>query len=148
MTKAEFIAKLEVVKDHSPVVSIDFVLAGLNMLQPDVKVETVVGLNKESFDEIMDAVGSACRNIRSSRAVDFDSAQFCINYNNQVELEDVELDTDFIEDVIREELESLVDWSEPEEGTLTDIPDDGFIEAQREAADTTYRLAPDGITRE
>ena len=130
MTKAEFIAKLEGAKELTSVVSIDLVLAGLNMIEPEVKVETVVGLNAKSFNEVMDAVGSACRNIRSSRAVDFDSAQFAISYNNQVELEDVELDTDFIEDVIREELENLLvdedeDEGSDEEGTLTDIPDEG-----------------------
>ena len=131
MTKAEFIAKLEGAKELTSVVSIDLVLAGLNMIEPEVKVETVVGLNAKSFNEVMDAVGSACRNIRSSRAVDFDSAQFAISYNNQVELEDVELDTDFIEDVIREELENLLvdededDVVELEQGTLTDIPDEG-----------------------
>ena len=130
MTKAEFIAKLEGAKELTSVVSIDLVLAGLNMIEPEVKVETVVGLNAKSFNEVMDAVGSACRNIRSSRAVDFDSACFSLNYNNQVELEDIELDTDFIEDVIREELENLlVDEDEEEgsdeQGTLTDIPDEG-----------------------
>lgn len=120
MTKAEFIAKLEGAKELTSVVSIDLVLAGLNMLEPEVKVETVVGLNAKSFNEVMDAVGAACRNIgRTSRAVDFDSAQFAINYNNQVELEDIELDTDFIEDVIREELENLL-VEEDEEGSDED----------------------------
>lgn len=108
MKKSELIAKLEGAKELTSVVSIDLVLAGLNMLEPEVKVETVVGLNAKSFNEVMDAVGAACRNLRSSRAVDFDSAQFAINYNNQVELEEVDLDTDFIEDVIREELENLL----------------------------------------
>ena len=130
MTKAEFIAKLEGAKELTSVVSIDLVLAGLNMIEPEVKVETVVGLNAKSFNDIMDAVSSACRNLRTDRAVVFDSACFSINYNTQVELEDIELDTDFIENSIREELETLLvekdeDEGSAEEGTLTDIPDEG-----------------------
>ena len=148
MTKAEFIAKLEGAKELTSVVSIDLVLAGLNMLEPEVKVETVVGLNAKSFEEVMDAVGSACRNLRTSRAVDFDSAQFSMNYNNQVELEDVDLDTDFIEDSIREELENLLveeDEDDNEEGERdADLPDD----LNPAFDDPTYRLTPDGITRE
>ena len=139
MKRNELVAQLEAAKALTSVVSIDNVIALINGLEPEVKVETVVGLNAKSFNEVMDAVGSACRNLRTSRAVDFDSAQFAINYNNQVELEEVDLDTDFIEDSIREELENLL-VEEDEEGTLTDI--DPANE------DTVYRLAPDGITRE
>ena len=123
MKRNELVAQLEAAKALTSVVSIDNVIALINSIEPEVKVETVVGLNAESFDVIMDAVGSACRNLRSGRAVDFDSAQFAINYNNQVELEDVDLDTDFIEDVIREELENL----------LVEEDEDDVVELERDA---------------
>ena len=130
MTKAEFIAKLEGAKELTSVVSIDLVLAGLNMIEPEVREVKVIGINEDSFDKIMDKVNDGLRNLRTDRAVDFDSACFSINYNNQVELEDIELDTDFIENSIREELETLLvekdeDEGSAEEGTLTDIPDEG-----------------------
>ena len=128
MTKAEFIAKLEGAKELTSVVSIDLVLAGLNMIEPEVREVKVIGINEDSFDKIMDKVNDGLRNLRTDRAVDFDSACFSMNYNNQVELEDIELDTDFIENSIREELERLIEEPEreyDEEGTLTDIPDEG-----------------------
>ena len=126
MKKNELVAQLEAAKALSSQVDIDKVIALINGIEPEVREVKVVGINEESFDKIMDTVSDALRNLRNDRAIDFDSAQFAINYNNQVELEDAEVDTDYIENCIREELETLIveDEEETEEGTLTDIESD------------------------
>lgn len=127
MKRNELVAQLEAAKALTSVVSIDNVIALINSIEPEVREVKVVGINEDSFDKIMDKVNDGLRNLRTDRAVDFDSACFSINYNNQVELEDIELDTDFIENSIREELETLLDEEdeddvvELEEGTLKDI---------------------------
>ncbi len=78
-----------------------------------------------SFDKVMDIVDNAVNNLRTRDLVDFDDAEFELNYNNQVELTDVRVDTDYIINTIREELENIFEETadeDGEEGTLTDIP--------------------------
>jgi len=133
MKKIELIAKLEGAKELTSVVSIDLVLTALGMLEPEVREVKVVGINEESFEKIMGTVSDALRNLRNDRAIDFESAQFAINYNNQVELEDAEVDTDYIENCIRESLEELVEEDEDEDED--DLPQQilsGDEEAQAE----------------
>ena len=131
MKKIELVAQLEAAKTLSSQVDIDKVIALINGMEPEVKEVKTIGVTPETFDKIMDKVSDALNGIRTGNAVDFDSAQFCINYNNQVELEDIDLDTDFIENSIREELEELIEEEDEvvededeEEGTLTDIESD------------------------
>ena len=124
MKKENLIAQLEAAKALTSVVSIDNVIALINSMEPEVREVKTVGINEESFEKIMEKVGDAIRCLRSDRVVDFDSAQFCINYNNCVELEDVEFDSDYIENSIREELETLIEenereYDEDEEATST-----------------------------
>ena len=124
MTKAEFIAKLEVVKDHSPVVSIDFVLAGLGMLEEEKKGFSLKGAQ---FEMLMDKIQQAVENMDRRELVDRSSAEFELDWNNTISLNDVEVDFDYVYNSIREELEELVEEEEEdealEEGTLVTLND-------------------------
>ena len=46
-------------------------------------------------------------NERSSNIVDFDSAEFCMQYGNKVELEDIRVDFDFIREALENNFEDL-----------------------------------------
>ena len=127
MKKESLVAQLEAAKALTSVVSIDNVIALIQQLEPEqVEIKTFL-LNEESFDKVMDIVDKAVNNLRTRDLVDFDDAEFELNYNNQVELTDVRVDTDCIINEIREELENIFEETadedeEGEEGTLTDIP--------------------------
>ena len=87
MTKQEFIAKLEGAKELTSVVSIDLVLAGLNMLEPEVKVEKVFGVTEELVEQISDRI-ERCLDHNSYELVDTDSVALTISYNNTIEVEE------------------------------------------------------------
>jgi hypothetical protein len=89
MKKSEFIAKLEVVKDHSPVVSIDFVLAGLGMLEDETPERTT--LSREMIEDISNRI-ELCLDHNNEDLVDKDQVTFDISYGNQLEVEDVYVD--------------------------------------------------------
>ena len=127
MKKESLVAQLEAAKALTSVVSIDNVIALIQQLEPEqVETKTFL-LNEESFDKVMDIVENAVNNLRTRDLVDFDDAEFELNYNNQVELTDVRIDTDRIIDEIRESMETIFEETtdeveDGEEGTLTDIP--------------------------
>jgi hypothetical protein len=124
MKKESLVAQLEAAKALTSVVSIDNVIALIQQLEPEqVETKTFL-LNEESFDKVMDIVDKAVNNLRTRDLVDFDDAEFELNYNNQVELTDVRVDTDCIINGIREELENIFEETadDDEEGTSTDIP--------------------------
>lgn len=124
MKKESLVAQLEAAKALTSVVSIDNVIALIQQLEPEqVETKTFL-LNEESFDKVMDIVENAVNNLRTRDLVDFDDAEFELNYNNQVELTDVRVDTDRIIDEIRESMLNIFEETanDDEEGTLTDIP--------------------------
>lgn len=127
MKKESLVAQLEAAKALTSVVSIDNVVALIQQLEPEqVETKTFL-LNEESFDKVMNIVEKALNNLCTRDIVDFDDAEFELNYNNQVELTDVRIDTDRIIDEIRESMENIFEETtdedeDGEEGTLTDIP--------------------------
>ena len=123
MKKESLVAQLEAAKALTSVVSIDNVIALIQQLEPEqVETKTFL-LNEESFDKVMDIVENAVNNLRTRDLVDFDDAEFELNYNNQVELTDVRVDTDRIIDEIRESMLNIFEeTANDDEGTLTDIP--------------------------
>ena len=128
MKKSELIAKLEGAKEVTSVVSIDLVLAALGMLEesnPVVKPE--YSITAKLFDRIVDIVEDSLNNMRSGHAVDLSSAEFELDWNNCICLTDISLDTDYIYNEIREQLENAFDIDDADEEK------DGFIEAQIEA---------------
>ena len=128
MKKESLVAQLEAAKALTSVVSIDNVIALIQQLEPEQVESKTFLLNEKSFDKVMDIVDNAVNNLRTRDLVDFDDAEFELNYNNQVELTDVRVDTDNIINNIREALENIFeetadeDEEDGEEGTLTDIP--------------------------
>ena len=130
MKKESLVAQLEAAKALTSVVSIDNVIALIQQLEAEQVESKTFLLNEKSFDKVMDIVDNVVSNLRTRDLVDFDDAEFELNYNNQVELTDVRVDTDSIINDIREALENIFeetadeDDEDGEEGTLTDIPDE------------------------
>lgn len=122
MKKIELIAKLEGAKELTSVVSIDLVLTALSMLEDEAPKG--FSLKGSQFELLMDKIQEAVDNIDRRNLIDKDSAEFELDWNNCISLNDVSVDTDYIYNEIRESLEELV---EEEEET------DEFIEAQIEA---------------
>ena len=128
MKKESLVAQLEAAKALTSVVSIDNVIALIQQLEPEQVESKTFLLNEKSFDKVMDIVDNAVNNLRTRDLVDFDDAEFELNYNNTIELTDVRVDTDNIINNIREALENIFeetadeDEEDGEEGTLTDIP--------------------------
>ena len=125
MKKESLVAQLEAAKALTSVVSIDNVIALIQQLEPEQVESKTFLLNEKSFDKVMDIIDNAVNNLHTRDLVDFDDAEFELNYNNQVELTDVRVDTDYIINTIREELENIFEETadeDGEEGTLTDIP--------------------------
>lgn len=128
MKKESLVAQLEAVKTLTSVVSIDNIIALIQKLEPEQVESKTFLLNEESFDKVMNIVERSINNLSSSDVVDFDDAEFELNYNNEVKLTDVRVDTDRIIDEIRESMENIfeetvdADDEDGEEGTLTDIP--------------------------
>lgn len=119
MKKAELVAQLEAAKALTSVVSIDNIVALIQQLEPEQVESKTFLLNEESFDKVMNIVDRAVSNLDTSDVVDFDDAEFELNYNNQIVLTDVRIDSDRIIDEIREAMENIF-----EETTDEDDEDD------------------------
>ena len=130
MKKNELIAKLEGAKELTSVVSIDLVLTALGMLEEETPQPKGFSFKPEQFEMLMDKIQNAIDCMDRRELVDKDSAEFELDWNNTISLNDVGVDFDYVYNSIREELEELV---EDEEEV------DGFIEAQKEAAGGTFQ---------
>ena len=116
MKKAELVAQLEAAKALTSVVSIDNIVALIQQLEAEQVESKTFLLNEESFDKVMNIVDRAVNNLDTSDVVDFDDAEFELNYNNTVVLTDVRIDSDRIIDEIRESLENIFEETvDPEE---------------------------------
>lgn len=144
MKKEQLVAQLEAAKALTSVVSIDNVIALIQQLEETkIVTRTEFRLTNSMFEKIMDTVVDAVDDLRNMQIVDVDSVELELNYNNQVELVNVEIDRDVITDSIRSEIDrcfEVIDDEEDEEGEEGVIVDvdpetqiDGFIEAQIEA---------------
>ena len=91
MKKENLIAQLEGAKALSSQVDIDKVIELIQGLDPEVRVEKVFGMTQELADQLEDKISRAL-DYNSDSCIDKDSASFEINYNNQVELTEVNLD--------------------------------------------------------
>ena len=128
MKKETLVAQLEAAKALTSVVSIDNVIALIQQLEAEVRVEKVFGITQELAEEIANKI-ERCLDYNSNRLIDLDSAEFELTYNNTIELTNVDIDVREIMDHVTASLEGfVVEEDEPET--------DGFIEAQNEAADS------------
>jgi len=135
MKKAELIAKLEVVKDHSPVVSIDKVIELIQQLEETkIVTRTEFRLTNTMFERIMDTVIDAVDDLRNTDIADVDSAEFELNYNNQIELTNVEIDREAITSAISSEIDRCFEiLDDEEEGVIVDVDPQTQIDTQIEA---------------
>lgn len=115
MKKVELVNQLEAAKVLSSQVDIDKVIALINGLEAEQVESKSFLLNNESFDKVMDIVERSINNLSSSDVVDFDDAEFELNYNNQIVLTDVRIDSDRIIDEIRESMENIFEETADED---------------------------------
>jgi hypothetical protein len=88
MKKEELLAKLEVAKEVTSVVSIDLIISALNELEvPKAKS----GITQELADEIANRI-ELCLDRNADDLVDKDGITFEIVYGNQLEIDEAQID--------------------------------------------------------
>jgi hypothetical protein len=138
MKKADLIAQLEGAKALTSVVSIDNVIALIQALDPEVRVEKVLGMSQELAEEVAEKI-ERCLDYNSNSLIDFDSAEFELSYTNEISLTSADVNIRDIMEHVTATLDEFImeEDEEDEEGVITDVdPEtqiDGFIEAQIEA---------------
>ena len=139
MKKAELVAQLEGAKALTSVVLIDNVIALIQQLEETkIVTRTEFRLTQTMFEKIMDTVIDAVDDLRNTEIADINSAEFELDYNNRIELTNVDIDREVITDAIRDEIDRCFEiLDDEEEGVIVDVDPqtqiDGFIEAQIEA---------------
>lgn len=113
MKKADLIAQLEGAKALTSVVSIDNVIALIQQLDPEVRVEKVLGMSQELAEQIADNIERSL-DYNSSDLVDVETAEFELSYRNEISLTSVELNINEIMEHVTASLESFVEEEDPE----------------------------------
>ena len=114
MKKEELVAKLEVAKEVTSVVSIDLMLAALGMLEETKPT----GITQELADDICNKI-ERCLDYNSDDLVDKDNVTFSIGYGNTIEIDDAQIDTYEVMKHISDVLDNFV--IEDEEEDLVDV---------------------------
>ena len=114
MKKEELVAKLQGCKEYTNTVSIDFVLAALGMLE-ESKVKS--GLTQELADEIANKI-ERCLDYNASDLVEKDGITFEIQYGNQLEIDEAQIDVSETMEHITACLEEFVVEEDETEHTL------------------------------
>ena len=109
MKKENLIAQLEGAKVLSTQVDIDKVIALIQQLES----ETTGGLTQELADKIAERIGETIDN-NSSDLVDCDSAEFSLNYDNRIELDNADINVSEIMDHVCSCLNRFVTEEEEE----------------------------------
>ena len=144
MKRENLIAQLEGAKALSSQVDIDKVIELLTQLEPEVKIEKVFGITQDLADTIANKIERSL-DYNSGLLVDTASAEFELDWNNQIRLSGVDVYINEImdhvtasldgfvieEDVPAEPEEDLVELErgcvelaeEQEEGRLVDVDD-------------------------
>jgi len=113
MKKENLIAQLEGAKALTSVVSIDNVIALIQQLEPEVRVEKVFGITQELAEEIANNIERSL-DYNSSDLVDVETAEFELSYRNEISLTSVELNINEIMEHVTASLESFVEEEDPE----------------------------------
>jgi hypothetical protein len=87
MKKEELVAKLEVAKEVTSVVSIDLIISALNELE----LPTKTGITQELADEIANRI-ELCLDRNADDLVYKDNITFSLNYGNQLEIDEAQID--------------------------------------------------------
>ena len=134
MKKENLIAQLEGAKALSSQVDIDKVIELVNQLEPEVKNEILkvpaIGITQEFADEIADKIERSL-DYNSNDFVDTDSAEFELDWNNQIRLNRVDVNVSEIMEHITATLDGFVLNEEEAEETEEDV-----VQLERES-DTT-----------
>jgi len=135
MKKEQLVAQLEAAKALTSVVSIDNVIALIQALDPEVRVEKVLGMSQELAEEVANKIERSL-DYNSNSLIDFDSAEFELSYRNEISLTSADVNVSEIMEHVTAALDEFI-MEEDEEGVILDVdPEtqiDGFIEAQIEA---------------
>lgn len=113
MKKADLIAQLEGAKALTSVVSIDNVIALIQQLDPEVRIEKVLGMSQELAEQIANNIERSL-DYNSSDLVDLDTAEFELNYDNRIELVRADINVSEIMEHVTASLESFVEEEDPE----------------------------------
>ena len=100
--------KLEVIKQVQECVS--SVFSKEDVIKLINKIEG--GLNEDLALEIKKQISTLIMNIDERKLLDLDSAEFELNYNNTIELSNVNIDLDLITDIVEEVLMDHVELEE------------------------------------
>ena len=123
MKRENLIAQLEGAKALSSQVDIDKVIELLNQLEPEIKILKVFGITQEFAEEIADKIERSL-DYNSDGFVDVDSAEFELDYNNQIRLNRVDVCVSEIMEHVTASIDKFVieeDAEETEDDSLTDI---------------------------
>jgi len=131
MKKADLIAQLEGAKALTSVVSIDNVIALIQALDPEVRVEKVFGITEELAENIADKIERSL-DYNSNSLIDFDSAEFELSYRNEISLTSADVNVRDIMEHVTATLDEFI-IEEDEEGVITDVDPETQIETQIEA---------------
>jgi hypothetical protein len=107
MKKADLIAQLEGAKALTSVVSIDNVIALIQGLDPEVRVEKQLGMSQELAEAIAEKIERSL-DYNSSDLVDTSSAEFELAYDNRIELTHVDVNVSDIMDHVTAALDNFV----------------------------------------
>ena len=88
MKKEELLAKLEVAKEVTSVVSIDLIISALNELETP---KTKSGITQELADEIANRI-ERCLDHNADDLVYKDNITFSLNFGNQLEIDEAQID--------------------------------------------------------
>lgn len=128
MKKEELLAKLEVAKEVTSVVSIDLIISALNELEvPKAKS----GLTQELADEIANRI-ELCLDRNADDLVYKDNITFSLNFGNQLEIDEAQIDVGETMEHITACLEEFV----VEEGMEEIIQDEDVIVDENETGHT------------
>ena len=125
MKRENLIAQLEGAKALSSQVDIDKVIELLIQLEPEVKIEKQFAITQEFADEIANKI-EQCLDYNSDRFVDTDSAEFELDWNNQIRLNRVDVNVGEIMDYVMSSLESFV-----VEEDVPAEPEEDLVELER-----------------
>ena len=110
MKKNELIKQLETAKTLSSTVDIDKVIALIK------QIETPTTISAELGNEMVTRINRALDyNNNSNRLVDLDSAEFELNYNNQIELVSVSVQIGDIMEHVTDVIDEYVELEEDED---------------------------------
>jgi hypothetical protein len=116
MKKAELVAQLEGAKALTSVVSIDNVIALIQQLEAEVKVEKVFGITQDLADDIAKKI-ERCLDNNSDNLIDTDSVEFELSYDNRIELSRADVNVCEIMEHVTACLEEFVNEEDEEEAT-------------------------------